>query len=181
MSRVGVTQRLKNLNCSDEEKKKLTDYSFSCFPDGKNFRLKRNRVMIMDNEGNNKYIILDMMPTADENKQIYICPKCSHLDFGNLLTSSVNADKFSDCIHSKLCHLIWGNDIDLDVDILDDEEEDIVEVVTEKPRYMAVIHPSSNNPKGPGVVVLTSKTLKPKCIVCRGQDSCIHLRIHMQQ
>ena len=58
----------------------------------------------------------------------------------------------------------------------------MVEVVTEMPRYMAVIHPSIKDPlKGPGAVILTSKTLKPKCIVCRGQDSCIHLRIHMNQ
>ena len=82
MSREGVTQRLTNLKCSDEEKKILSDYLFSCLADGKNFKLKRNRVMVMDNEGKDKYIILDLVPTTDENKQMYICPKCSHLDFG---------------------------------------------------------------------------------------------------
>ena len=182
MSREGVTQRLTNLKCSDEEKKILSDYLFSCLADGKNFKLKRNRVMVMDNEGNDKYIILDLVPTTDENKQMYICPKCSHLDFGRMLTSSVSVEQFKSCIHSELCHLIWGNNVDLDVDLIDDEEEDLVEVVTEMPRYMAVIHPSVKDPlKGPGAVILTSKTLKPKCIVCRGQDSCIHLRIHMKQ
>ena len=181
MSREGVTERLQNLKCSDEQKKVYSEYLFSCLADGKNFKLKRNRVMIMDNEGKNKFIILDLVSTADENKQVYICPKCSHTDFCNLLTSSVPVDQFKTCIHTELCNLIWGDTVDLDVDIIDNEEQDLVEVVTEVPRYMAVIHPSVKSPKGPGAVVLTSKTLKPKCIVCPGQDSCIHLSIHMKQ
>ena len=86
-----------------------------------------------------------------------------------------------------LASYTWGRDAQRhngmsDVDLIDDEEEHLVEVITETPRYMAVIHPSIKDPlKGPGALILTSKTLKPKCIVCRGQDSCIHLRIHMKQ
>ena len=176
-----INERLQNLKCSGEQKKVLREYLFSSLADGKNFKLKRNRVMILDNEAKNKFIILELGPTADEDKQMYICPKCSHTDISNLLTSSVPADQFKTCLHTKLCKLIWGDIVDLDVDITDDEEQDLVEVVTEIPRYMAVIHPSIKSPKGPGVVVLTSKTLNPKCIVCPGQDSCIHLAIHLQQ
>ena len=46
---------------------------------------------------------------------------------------------------------------------------------------MAVVHPSTNYPKGLGVIVMKSKTLKPKCIVCPGQDSCVYLLIHLKQ
>ena len=181
MSHDSVSKRLQNLRCSDKEKKILSEYLFSCLADGKNFNLKRNRVMISENVTKNKFIILELVPTADEDKQMYICPKCSNINFCNLLTSSVPADQFKNCIHSELCNLIWGDTVNLDVDIIDDKEEDLVEIITEVPRYMAAIHPSSKSPKGPGVVVLTSKTLKPKCVVCPGQDSCIHLAIHMQQ
>ena len=62
---------------------------------------------------------------------------------------------------------------------LDDEEEDLLEVVKEFPQYMAVVHFKNKSSKGPGIVILTSKTLKPKCIVCHGQDCCLHLKIHM--
>ena len=54
----------------------------------------------------------------------------------------------------------------LHVDVLDDEEEDLLEVVKEFPQYMAVVHFKNKSSKGPGIVILTSKTLKPKCIVC---------------
>ena len=181
MSHDSVSKRLQHLRCSDKEKKILSEYLFSCLADGKNFKLKRNRVMISENVTKNKFIILELVPTADEDKQMYICPKCSNINLCNLLTSSVPADQFKTCIHSELCNLIWGDTVNLDVDIIDDKEEDLVEIITEVPRYMAAIHPSSKSPKGPGVVVLTSKTLKPKCVVCPGQDSCIHLAIHMQQ
>ena len=176
-----VTERFQNLGCSESEKKLLESYLFSCLAEGKNFKLKRNRVMIMEHENQNKYIILDIISTSEEIKKIYICPKCSHKDFSELLTTAVSAEEYNACLHTKLCELIWGEVIDLDVDISDDEENDLVEVITEKPRYMAVVHPSNHCPKGPGVVILTSKALKPKCIVCPGQDSCIHLAIHLQQ
>ena len=46
---------------------------------------------------------------------------------------------------------------------------------------MAVIHPSFKSSKGPGVVILSSKMLKPKCISCRGNDCCVHLAIHLHK
>ena len=178
MSREGAMKRLKELKCSEEQKKKLGEHLFSCLAEGKSFKLKRNRVMIMDPGAKNKFIILDLVTTIDEEKQIYVCPKCSNLDYSNFLTASVSYDQFKSCIHSELCHVIWG-DLAVNVDVMDDEEGDLVEVVTEKPRYLAVVHLSKYSLKGPGAVTVTSRTLKPKCLVCRGQDCCAHLRIHM--
>ena len=176
-----VTERFQLLKCSDTDKKSLQRYLFSCLAEGKNFKLKRNRVMIMDQENQNKYIILEIATTSDEHRQIYICPKCSHKDFCDLLTSAVSAEDFKSCLHAELCRLIWGEQIEIDVDVVNDEESDIIEVVAENPRYVAVVHPAINASKGPGVIVMTSKMLKPKCIVCPGQDCCLHLSIHSQQ
>ena len=102
--------------------------------------------------------------------------------FFNLITFPVRADQFKSCLHTKLCILLWGEVIFvLDKAVIDDSKEDFVEVITEKPKYMAVIHTSNESPKGPGVVILTSKMLKPKCITCSGQDCCIHLSIHLKR
>ena len=176
-----ITERFKNLDCPDDEKKVLHNYLISCLAEGKSFQLKRNRVMIMEQENKNKFIILDLVRTSDENQQVYICPKCFPIDFCELLTSTVPADQFKSCLHSQLCKLIWGDIIEFIVDVEDDEETDIVEVITEKPQYLAVVHTARKNPKGTGVVTLTSKTLNPKCLVCPGQDKCVHLTIHLQQ
>ena len=176
-----ITERFKNFDCPEDEKKVLHNYLISCLAAGKSFQLKRNRVMIMEHENKNKFIILDLVRTSDENRQVYICPKCSPVDFTELLTSTVPAEQFKSCLHSQLCKLIWGDIFDLNVDVEDDEDTEIVEVITEKPRYLAVVHTSNKCPKGPGVVTLTSKTLKPKCLVCPGQDRCVHLTIHFQQ
>ena len=135
----------------------------------------------MEHDNKNKFLILDLVRTSDENKQVYNCRKCCPVNFSELLTSAVPAEEYKSCLHSQLCELIWGDTFDLDVDVEDDEETDIVEVITEKPRYLAVVHLSSKCIKGPGIVTLTSKTLKPKCLVCPGQDRCVHLTIHFQQ
>ena len=180
MSRKDMTERLRNLKCSEEEKKDLGEYLFSCLAEGKNYTLKRNRVMIMDNEDKNKYVILDSVPTSDENKQMFMCPKCSHIDYSNYLTDLVACDQFNACIHSNLCYLIWG-DLGAIIDVTDDEETHMIEVIVEKPYYLAVVHPSSKCGKVPGAVRVSSRTRKPKCLVCRGQDCCVHLRIHMDQ
>ena len=43
MSRKGMIERLKNVKCSEDEKKALGEYLFSCLAEGRKFRLKRDR------------------------------------------------------------------------------------------------------------------------------------------
>ena len=180
MANEKVTERFKNLICSESEKNALHTYLFSCLAEGKSYQLKRNRVMIMESGNSNKFIILELVRTTDEKKMCYICPKCFPISYANFLSSTISAEHFKSCIHTRLCTLIWGDEYDISINVVDvEEEDDLVEVVEEKPKYMAVIHPSCKSPKGPGVVVLSSKMLKPKCIVCPGQDCCVHLKIHL--
>ena len=136
--------------------------------------------MIEDDENHKKFIILNLVQTVDENKNVYICSKCSHLSFSSLLTNFVAAEDFRPCLHSQLCCLIWG-DNNLVRGNEDENNLDLVEVITEKPRYLAVVHPAKSLSKDPGIVMLSTKTLRPKCIVCRGNDCCVHLRIHSEQ
>ena len=182
MSNEKITERFKDLACSEQEKEVLQAYLFSCLGGGKTHRLKRNRVMIMEEKNKNKFIILQLVRTADENKICYACPKCFPVNYAEFLSSTIAADKFKSCIHTKLCHIIWGDEYDLQIDIVDDDmEDDLVEIISEKPQYMAAVHPSQKSPKGPGVVIITSKMLKPKCLLCLGRDCCIHLKIHLKK
>lgn len=180
MANEKITERFKKLECSSTEKEILQAYLFTCLAEGKTYRLKRNRVMIMEQENKNKIILLDIVKTSIDNQVSYICPKCFPILFGEFLSCEISADKFKSCIHTKLCNIIWGDEYDIEVNVMDDDDDndELIEVISEKPRYMAVIHPSRKSPKGPGVVVISSKMLKPKCVVCSGQDCCIHLRIH---
>ena len=176
-----VTERFRNLVCPDSEKEMLRDYLFCCLAEGSYHKLKRNRVMVREQEKKNKFIILDLVPTSNEHRQCYICSKCSTIDISNLLTKMVPPDEFNSCLHTKLSDLLWGGLGELEINVVDNEEEDLIEVITESPKYMAVVHPSVESNKGPGVVILTSKTLNPKCMVCPGQDCCYHLKVHMKQ
>ena len=153
----------------------------SILSEGKSFLLKRSRVMIMEQDNKNKFIILEKIET-DAAKFFYICPNCSNIKFNSYLSGKVQSTEFKACVHSRLCYLLWGDTANPD-DVKNDDKEvsDLVEVVTENPRYLAVVHPARNRNKGAGVVTLTSKMLKPKCLVCKGQDKCIHLTIHSQQ
>ena len=177
---AAITERFKNLTCPEEKKHVLNNYLMAILAEGRSFLLKRNRVMIMEQNNKNKFLILEKIETSDDSKIFYTCTKCSNIKFSSLLTGKVPAEEFKKCIHSELCNLLWGDTVDLDENEKA-EASDLVEVLTEKPRYLAVVHPSNAHNKGAGIVTLTTKTLKPKCLVCKGQDRCIHLTIHFQQ
>ena len=182
MSTESVTKRFNEMQCSPAEKESLQSYLFTLLSAGSNFRLKRNRVMIQEHDHKNKYVILDIVRTSVENEVYYLCHKCFPVSYGNFLSGGISRENFKTCIHSKICFLIWGGSYDIEVNIEnedDDEESDLIEVLASKPRYMAVVHPNKTYSKGPGVILISSKMLRPKCAVCSGQDSCCHLKIHL--
>ena len=178
---AAITERCRNLTCSEDKKQVLNNYLMSILAEGKSFLLKQNRVMIMEQDNKNKFLILEKIETSEDSKVFYLCTKCSDIKFSSFLTGKVPADKFKTCIHSEICNLLWGEMVHLEDERAADKTSDIVEVLADKPRYLAVVHPSNVHKKGAGIVTLTTKTLKPKCLVCKGQDKCIHLTIHFQQ
>ena len=181
-SNAAVTERFRNLNCPETEKQNLHKYLMSILSEGKSFLLQRNRVMIMEQDNKNRFIILDRIDTSDETRFFYICPSCSNIKFSSYLTGKVSAKEYRSCLHSEVCKLLWGDMSDPNnISEEGSEETDLVEVVAEKPRYLAIVHPAAEKKKCAGVVTLSSKTLKPRCLSCKGQDRCIHLTIHYQQ
>ena len=177
-----ITERFQNFECPELDKNKLHAYLFNTLAKNKCYKLKRQRVMITEEDDENKFIILDIVKTVNENQACYSCPKCFPMTHTEFLAQTLPVENLKTCIHTQLCALIWGDgNLNIEDEMEDDEYEDLVEVVEEKPKYFAVIHPSCKNTKGPGVVVLTSKTFKPKCTTCQGGDSCLHLRIHHEK
>ena len=73
---------------------------------------------------------------------------------------------------------MWGDQYPFEEEI--EDQNALIEIVRQKPLYMAVVHPARKNRKISGLIVLTSKTLTPKCLTCssRGQNFCFHLKIH---
>ena len=90
--------------------------------------------MIVEHETKNKFIILNIVRTDDENKQFYMCPKCSDLNFSEFLTSAVPSAAFKSYLHSELCKLVWGDTFEHNLDVEDDDETYLVEVITDEPR-----------------------------------------------
>ena len=157
---AAITERFRNLTCPEEEKQVLHNYLMSILAEGKSFLLKRNRVMIMEQNTKNKFLILERIETSGDSKVFYLCTKCSNIKFSSFLTGKVQADEFKTCIHSELCNLLWGDKVDLDENEKAEESTDLVEVLTEKPQYLAVVHPSNSHKKGAGIVALTTKVFR---------------------
>ena len=119
MANEKVTERFTNLVCSESEKNELHTYLFSSLVKGKSYQLKRNRVMIMEKEDDKKFIVLQLVRTKDVSKICYICPKCFPVSYGEFVCSSILPAHFKSYIHTKLCTLIWGDECDLSVDVVD--------------------------------------------------------------
>ena len=124
---AAVTERFRHLDSSGEDKQILHNYLMSILSEGKSFLLKRSRVMIMEKDNRNKFIILEKVET-DAAKFFYICPKCSNIKFSSYLSGKVKFDEFKTCVHSRLCYLLWGDTGNLE-DVKNDDKEvsDIVD------------------------------------------------------
>ena len=105
MANEKVTERFKNLICSESEKNELHTYLFTSLVEGKSYKLKRNRVMIREKEDDKKFIILQLVRTKDDSKICYICPKCFPVSYGEFICSSILPAQFKSCIHTTLCTL----------------------------------------------------------------------------
>ena len=110
----------------------------------------------------------------------YCCPLCSDKRIADSISENCSPDILPSCIHSDVCSLLWGKEVNMDKDMSMDKESSIIEIIKQEPIYMAVVHPPLQNESKSGLVVITTKTLKPKCLTCssRGKHICSHLKIY---
>ena len=173
-----ITSRFKHFDGSKEYKAELQSALFEVMKECNFFKLRRNKVLIknVNSETKNKFVILNVHFVCEN--AYYCCPLCSDQKIVDCLSESCSPETLPSCIHSDVCRILWGEDIAIENDI--DEESSIIEIIKQEPIYMAAVHPPMQSKKKSGLVVLTTKTLKPKCITCssRGKNFCLHLKIH---
>ena len=152
---------------------------YSIMKDSDFFKLKRNKVMIKNttSKTKDKYIILDVFQNI-KGIVHYCCPICCDRKIVESLTEGFNFESLPHCIHSDVCKILWGDQYELESKPLKDNA--LIEIIRQKPMYMAVVHPAVKTEKKSGLIVLTTKTLTPKCLTCssRGKNFCLHLKIH---
>ena len=102
MDNSKITERFQNLNCSESEKNRLHDYLFTCLAKGKIYELKRQRVMIMEENDENKFVVLEKVTTANENQIYFSCPKCFPRTYTEFLSPTLSIENFKTCIHKKI-------------------------------------------------------------------------------
>ena len=172
-----ILTRLESLSLSDDNEKtaKCQIYHTRLMFSGERFLCKFGYVVLKDFEGK-RFLVLRRIKDKSENI-LTICLKCTD---ARVLSSVKENDDLtcliSDyCIHAIVTNLIWSSD---DLDPGDDlTEEEFVEVLDVKKNYAALVVPSADSVTKPGVVVLTAKTLKPRCDKCEGK-TCSHLTLH---
>ena len=174
-----ITERFKQFCGSKMYKAELQSSLFGVMKEGDFFKLKRNKVMVKNatSRTKNKFVILDLYKN-DKDIIYYCCPVCTDKKIVEALKDRSNFETLSSCLHSDVCQILWGNEY-----IFENENRQnkaIIEIIKQRPVYMAVVHPPLNSGNKSGLVVLTTKTLTPKCLTCssRGKNYCLHIKIH---
>ena len=174
-----LLERFKFLKSRKENVNELQGYLSRITGSGKYFKLKQNTVLLPD-ESNKKWILLKKK-LSSESKAIYICLRCSDIGALHSVHNNISLHEITKnyCLHASMSFLFWG-DSQSEVQPIDNNNEAIIEkILEEKGKYYAVVHPDASKNKPPGVVGVTNKTKRPRCIFpCKGEDCCIHLRIH---
>jgi hypothetical protein len=179
-SSLVITQRMKNFNADVEYKSQIESSIFEIMKEGKFQKLRRNKVLIKNTTTktkDKKFIILDVF--QEEKGTLYYCyPICTDRKIVDCLSESFSSELLVTCIHSDVCHILFGNDVG--VEIIENDAKSIIEMLANEPTYIVVVHPAPKLSKKAGLVVLTSRTLSPKCLTCssRGKNSCLHIKIH---
>ena len=173
---ASITERLKKFSCKTDE---LKSSIYGIMKEGKFQQLRRNKVLIKNvtTTTKDKFIILDYF--RDEKGALYYCcPICTDRKIVESLSENFISENLAKCVHSDTCKILFGDE--LKVEKIDDDVKHLIEIISNGTNYMVAVHPDPRMNKKSGVVVLTTKTLTPKCLTCssRGRNACLHIKIH---
>ena len=107
----------------------------------------------------------------------FLCFDCENLTVFENMRSTENFvhTKSTSCIHVKLCKLIFP---EVKSTKTAPVERNFIEVLKTGNVYLSLVHPADDKKKKlPGIVVLNSRTTKPKCHTCQGKK-CVHVNIY---
>ena len=147
---------------------------------------------VVPDEENKKLIITEAI--GEGEKKLFICHCCTDL---TSLNNAKNIDseemKLTACNHSKLSQILFG---DLEVQKVPDKKKNVIDIVKDGKETIAIVFPSQDQARRPGVIHLTSRTRRPRCdistnivmylqilsisrcVTCSGQK-CLHVNIYV--
>ena len=114
---------------------------------------------VVPDEENKKLIITEAI--GEGEKKLFICHCCTDL---TSLNNAKNIDseemKLTACNHSKLSQILFG---DLEVQKVPDKKKNVIDIVKDGKETIAIVFPSQDQARRPGVIHLTSRTRRPRC------------------
>ena len=156
--KLNVVDAFKNFDGSEEEKNAMLGYITRAKISDRAFSSLGGYYVVPDEE-NKKLIITESI--GEGEKKLFICHRCTDL---TTLNNAKNIDseemKRMACNHSKLSQLLFG---DLKVQTKPDKEKNVIDVVKDGKETIAIVFPSQDQARRPGVIHLTSRTRRTRC------------------
>ena len=166
------------INANDNERDLLYGYLFKVRT-SRNFFPCANNFYVYPDQSCSKYVLCERKLLSTDT--LVLCHACKNcLAFENLRKlTDISKIKSEYCIHAQLCELLFTNTSSDKQKVYDKKHKHYVEVLDSHKVKISVVHPSEDSNKLPGVVVLTSRTTKPKCHTCKG-FKCLHVNIYLE-
>ena len=188
-----MVDAFKSFEGSEEEKNAMLGYITRAKISDKAFSSLPGYYVVPDEE-NKKLIITEAI--GEGEKKLFICHCCTDL---TSLNNAKNFDseemKLTACNHSKLSQILFG---DLEVQKVPDKKKNVIDIVKDGKETIAIVFPSQDQARRPGVIHITSRTRRPRCdistnivmylqilsisrcVTCSGQK-CLHVNIFVEE
>ena len=124
-----------------------------------------------------KYVLCKM---ENGSQACFQCFECENSTIYENMNDAKNyaITKKSECLHVKLCNLLFSNCRSEEVDKHFDEKNYIEVLSQQKNECISLVHTvQEKKTRLPGIVVLTSRTLNPQCHTCKGKKF-VHVNIY---
>ena len=148
------------LNAEDDEKNIL--YGYLCkVKASKNYFPCENDFYVVPDQSGLKFILCERKYLLRDT--IIICHNCKNgIAFSNFKNvHNVDSIKEEYCPHAKLSELLFDpNPKQYDLKLFDGH---YIEILSSEKQSIALVHPSTENEKNPGIIVVNTRSTKPKC------------------
>ena len=160
----------------DDDRKLLYGYIYRTKRSKKYFLCGNDFIVIPDPD-NKKMLLCKMVRTDPKN--IFFCFECENTS----VLENMELDKFAQsrtdsCIHIDLCKVLFSDTL-VEMKKISADSNFVEVLHKERKSVISLVHSAQEKKKRlPGVVILTSRTLKPKCNTCSGKK-CLHVNIYI--
>ena len=167
------------LTLNTEENEKNILYGYICkVKSSKNYFACENDFYVVPDQSGSKFILCERKYLLRDT--VIICHNCkTGIAFDNIKNvHNVNSLKEEYCPHAKLSELLFEpKPKERDLKLFDGH---YIEILSSEKQSIALVHPSTENGKTPGIIVVNSRSTKPKCHTCKG-FKCLHANIYMEE